>query len=100
VIVTLNDHPAMRVRFKEFQTERVNIRYTVGGASDMVSRGELIIYSCTRVKDSKGLFRKSERTHCPNGSRRIVADGAMMQRCDGPVTRSRGIWRLAVLFIQ
>ena len=81
--MTLNDHQAMRVRFKEFQSEWVNIRYIGGGAGNMGSRGELISYSCTRVKDSKGLFRKSVRTHCPDGSRRIVADGATMQGCDG-----------------
>ena len=84
--MTLNDHPAMRVRFKEFQSERVNIRYTVGGTGDMVSRGELIIYSCTRVKDSKGCSESgNEPIAWPDrvGSRRIVADGAMMQGWDG-----------------
>lgn len=55
-IITLNDHPDIRALFSGFETERVDIQYTVGGSGNMVSRGELIIYSWDRADDPVGLF--------------------------------------------
>lgn len=55
-IITLNDHPDIRALFSTFEMERVDIQYTVGGSSNTVSRGELIIYSWDRSDDPVGLF--------------------------------------------
>ncbi|CAE6908083.1 hypothetical protein R69927_05819 [Paraburkholderia domus] len=55
-ILTLNNHPAMRALFAQFDTECVDIQYIVGGAGNTAPRSELIIYSWGRAKDSVGLF--------------------------------------------
>lgn len=55
-IVTLNDHPDIRALFADFEMERVEIQYTVGGAENIAQRGELIIYSWDRKSDPVGLF--------------------------------------------
>jgi DNA adenine methylase len=41
-ILTINDHPAMRHIFGEFQMDIVNIKYTIGGGENTAERQELI----------------------------------------------------------
>ncbi|MFM0757288.1 DNA methyltransferase [Paraburkholderia strydomiana] len=56
-IVKPNDHPDIRALFADFEHERVEIQYTVGGGSgNTVSRGELVIYSWDRTENPVGLF--------------------------------------------
>ncbi len=55
-IVSLNDHPDIRRVFGEFQMERTEIDYTVGGGGKGATRGELIIYSWDVAKEPSGLF--------------------------------------------
>lgn len=54
-IVTLNDHPAIREVFADFQIESTDIRYTVGGGSG-VERQEVIIFSWDVGRDPSALF--------------------------------------------
>lgn len=44
-IVSLNDHPEMRRIFAGFQTETVDITYTIGGGDKAAERRELVIFS-------------------------------------------------------
>ncbi|MBW4947576.1 hypothetical protein KZW06_28860, partial [Klebsiella pneumoniae] len=55
-ILSLNDHPAIRALFAQFEMECVDIQYTVGGAGNTVPRKEIIIYSWDRSADPVGLF--------------------------------------------
>jgi DNA adenine methylase len=56
VIVSLNDHPDIRRCFQAFEMEELQLDYTVGGAQNRVTRGELIIYSWPISKEPAGLF--------------------------------------------
>ncbi|MEI7296263.1 DNA adenine methylase [Paraburkholderia tropica] len=55
-ILSLNDHPAIRALFAQFEMDCVDIQYTVGGAGNTVPRKEIIIYSRDRSADPVGLF--------------------------------------------
>lgn len=55
-IVSLNDHPAIRECFKDYEMEGLEIDYTVGGAQSRVTRRELIIYSWPISEEPAGLF--------------------------------------------
>ncbi|PRG58061.1 restriction endonuclease subunit M [Burkholderia multivorans] len=55
-ILSLNDHPAIRALFAQFEMDCVDIQYTVGGAGNTVARKEIIIYSWDRSADPVGLF--------------------------------------------
>lgn len=55
-ILSLNDHAAFQDLFAEFDQERIELPYMVGGAGNTALRGELIIYSWDRTKDPVGLF--------------------------------------------
>lgn len=55
-ILTLNNHPAMRALFAQFDMECVDIQYTVGGVGNTAPRSELIIYGGDRSKDPVGPF--------------------------------------------
>jgi DNA adenine methylase len=56
VIVSLNDHPAIRECFKAFEMEALDIDYTVGGGGKAVQRRELIIYSWPVSREPAQLF--------------------------------------------
>lgn len=55
-VLSINDHPAIRDCFKEFDMEALTIDYTVGGGASRVERGELVVYSWDRQTDPAGLF--------------------------------------------
>jgi len=55
-IVSLNDHPDMRMIFAGFPHETVDITYTVGGVANAADRRELVIFSWDRRPDEGGLF--------------------------------------------
>lgn len=55
-VLSINDHPDIRRAFAQFEMEELTIDYTVGGASNRVTRGELIIYSWPRSQEPPGLF--------------------------------------------
>ncbi len=55
-VVSINDHPAIRECFKDFEMEALKLDYTVGGGANRVERGELIIYSWERSSEPAGLF--------------------------------------------
>jgi DNA adenine methylase len=63
-VININDHPAIRqsgnqgIRecFKDFEMEVLKLDYTVGGDSNRVERGELVIYSWDREAEPAGLF--------------------------------------------
>lgn len=56
VIVSLNDHPAIRECFKAFEMESLDIDYTVGGGGKAAARRELIIYNWPISAEPAGLF--------------------------------------------
>lgn len=55
-IVSLNAHPAILDAFGRYQTELLDIAYTVGGGDKAVDRKEVIIYSWDREAEPAGLF--------------------------------------------
>ena len=55
-IVSLNAHPAILEVFGRYQTELLDIAYTVGGGDKAVDRKEVIIYSWDRQAEPAGLF--------------------------------------------
>jgi DNA adenine methylase len=55
-VVSINDHPAIRECFKDFEMEELKLDYIVGGGANRVERGELIIYSWNRACEPAGLF--------------------------------------------
>ena len=55
-VVSINDHPAIRECFKDFDMESLTLDYTVGGGANRVERGELVIYSWDRKSEPAGLF--------------------------------------------
>ena len=55
-VISINDHPAIRECFKDFEMEALKLDYTVGGGSNRVERGELVIYSWNRAAEPAGLF--------------------------------------------
>jgi len=55
-IVSLNDHPDIRLVFEGFHIETVDIDYTVGGSSRPAARKELIIFSWDDAAEPAGLF--------------------------------------------
>lgn len=55
-VISINDHPAIRECFKDFEMEDLKLDYTVGGAANRVERGELVIYSWNREAEPAGLF--------------------------------------------
>jgi len=55
-IISINDHPAIRECFKDFEMESLRLDYTVGGGANRVERGELVIYSWDREAEPAGLF--------------------------------------------
>lgn len=55
-VISINDHPAIRECFKDFEMEALKLDYTVGGGSNRVERGELVIYSWNREAEPAGLF--------------------------------------------
>lgn len=55
-VVSINDHPAIRECFKDFEMESLKLDYTVGGGSNRVERGELVIYNWVRSEEPAGLF--------------------------------------------
>ena len=55
-VVSINDHPAIRECFAEFEMEALKLDYTVGGGANRVERGELVIYSWNREAEPAGLF--------------------------------------------
>jgi len=56
LVLSLNDHPAIRECFKAFEMESLEIDYTVGGGGNKVTRRELIIYSWPISQEPAGLF--------------------------------------------
>lgn len=55
-IVSLNDHPDIRRAFAGWDSETLDIDYTVGGGGKPAARRELILYSWDRSADPAGLF--------------------------------------------
>jgi Site-specific DNA methylase len=55
-VVSINDHPAIRECFKDFEMEALKLDYTVGGGANRVERGELVIYSWDKTTEPAGLF--------------------------------------------
>ena len=55
-VISINDHPAIRECFKDFEMESLKLDYTVGGGANRVERGELVIYSWNRESEPAGLF--------------------------------------------
>ena len=55
-VVSINDHPAIRECFKDFEMEALKLDYTVGGGANRVERGELVIYNWSRSEQPAGLF--------------------------------------------
>ena len=55
-VISINDHPAVRACFKDFEMEALKLDYTVGGGVNRVERGELVIYSWARSEEPAGLF--------------------------------------------
>ena len=55
-VISINDHPAIRACFKDYEMEALKLDYTVGGGSNRVERGELVIYSWNRAAEPAGLF--------------------------------------------
>ncbi|WP_057092502.1 DNA adenine methylase [Comamonas thiooxydans] len=55
-VISINDHPAIRACFKDFEMESLKLDYTVGGGANRVERGELVIYSWARSEEPAGLF--------------------------------------------
>jgi len=55
-IVSLNDHPAIRMAFDGFHIETVDIKYTVGGGGREAARKEVIIFSWDDAAEPAGLF--------------------------------------------
>ena len=55
-VISINDHPAIRECFKDFEMESLKLDYTVGGGANRVERGELVIYSWNREAEPAGLF--------------------------------------------
>ena len=55
-IISINDHPAIRECFKDYQMEALTLDYTVGGGANRVERGELVIYNWNREEEPAGLF--------------------------------------------
>lgn len=56
VILSINDHPAIRQCFRRFDMEELEIDYTVGGGANRAARRELVIYSWDRQEQPAGLF--------------------------------------------
>jgi DNA adenine methylase len=56
LILSINDHPDIRRCFARYQTEELEIDYTVGGGGNRAARRELIIYSWDREAEPAGLF--------------------------------------------
>jgi DNA adenine methylase len=56
LVLSINDHPAIRQCFAAFQMETFSIDYTVGGGANRVERQELIIYSWDRAAEPAQLF--------------------------------------------
>ena len=55
-IVSLNDHPDIRLAFDGFHIETVDISYTVGGGGREAPRKEVIIFSWDDASQPSGLF--------------------------------------------
>lgn len=55
-VLSINDHPAIRDCFSDFEMESLKIDYTCGGPGKRVERGELVIYSWDRQQEPAGLF--------------------------------------------
>ena len=55
-VISINDHPAIRECFKDFEMESLKLDYTVGGGANRVERGELVIYSWAKSEEPAGLF--------------------------------------------
>lgn len=56
VVLSINDHPAIRECFAGFHVEEVPINYTVGGGGKAVARTELIYSSWDVAAQPAGLF--------------------------------------------
>lgn len=56
VVLSINDHPAIRECFAGFHVEEVPINYTVGGGGKAVARTELIYSSWDVEAQPAGLF--------------------------------------------
>ena len=56
VVLSINDHPAIRECFTGFHVEEVPINYTVGGGGKAVARTELIYSSWDVEAQPTGLF--------------------------------------------
>lgn len=56
VVLSINDHPAIRECFADFHVEEVPINYTVGGGGKAVARTELIYSSWDVEAQPAGLF--------------------------------------------
>lgn len=56
VVLSINDHPAIRQCFGRFDMEELEIDYTVGGGANRAPRRELVIYSWNRQEQPAGLF--------------------------------------------
>lgn len=55
-VISINDHPAIRACFKDFEMEALRLDYTVGDEANRVECGELVIYSWVRSEEPAGLF--------------------------------------------
>lgn len=56
LMVSINDHPAIREAFAGFHMERLEIDYTVGGGGRAAARHELVIWSWDQSAEPAGLF--------------------------------------------
>lgn len=56
VILTLNDHPAIRALFSPFHIERAEHTYTLGGGAKAKDVGEVLIFSWDIQREPAGLF--------------------------------------------
>ena len=55
-ILTINDHPDIRELFSDFQMERAEHTYTVGGGGRAKNVGEVLIFDWDVQSQSGGLF--------------------------------------------
>ena len=55
-VVSINDHPAIRECFADFDMETLKLNYTVGEGVNRVERGELVVFSWDRQAEPARLF--------------------------------------------
>ena len=55
-VVSINDHPAIRECFADFEMEALKLDYTVGGGANRVERLEWVIYCWNRKEAPAGLY--------------------------------------------